>query len=267
MTRLFLLLCLLSTTQTAYADTTLIFKSPNGKDSQQRVIYYIQNGLLRFSEQDSKRINIYDKSRQVFQSIDKEKQTISRIDKDILSRHVEALQRQRLVALAEAEKKVSEQLKSSDINEKALAETAINQLRYPEFYGAHTHLKTEKTTITKNLNGIDCQVYNIIRNNQLLKQICMADYKALEMKPDDYDTLRQFYRFDYTTQTQLLIARGKTEFVLIDYDEENIEGVPIEMTAISENENKLILLLEKSDSGALDSSLFEMSMKNSEKLN
>lgn len=267
MTRLSLLLCLSALTQMTYADTTLVFKSHAGKDSQHRTIYYIKNGLLRFSEQDSKRINIYDKSKQVFLSIDKEKQTISRIDKDILGQHVEALQRQRLMALAEAEKKVNAQLKSSDINEKALAETVINQLRYPEFYGAHTHLKTEKTTITKNLNGIDCQVYNIIRNDQLLKQICMADYKTMNLTSDDYDTLRQFYRFDYSTQTRLLIAQGKTEFVLIDYDEENIDGIPIEITAISENENKLILLLDELDSGTLDSSLFEVSIKNPEKLN
>lgn len=267
MTRLFLLLCLLSNIQTANADATLIFKTSTGKESQQRIIYYIKNGLLRFSEQDSERFNIYDKSRQVFQSIDKEKQTISRIDKDILGRHVEALQRQRLVALAEAEKKVSEQLKSSDINEKTLAETVINQLRYPEFYGAHTHLKTEKTSITKSINGVDCQVYNIIRNNQLLKQVCMADFKTMGLTSDDYDTLRQFLRFDYTTQTQLLIARGKTDFVLIDYDEENIDGVPIEITAISANENKLNLLLDKTDSGTLDSSLFEVSIKNPDKLN
>ena len=267
MTRFVFLLLLLAITQSAFADATLTFKSFAGKDSQHSIIYYIKNGLLRFSEQDSKRINIYDKSRQVFLSIDQEKQTISRIDKDILSKHVEALQRQRLVALAEAEKKVSEQLKSGDINEKSLAESVINQLRYPEFYGAHTFLKTEKTTVTKNLNNIDCQIYNISRNNQLLKQVCMADYKSMGLTSGDYDTLRQFYRFDYTTQTQLLIAQGKTNFVLIDYDEENIDGLPIEITTISENENKLILLLDKTDSGTLDSSLFEVSMKNPEKLN
>ena len=264
MTRLLSLLCLFAITQMAYADATLIFKSSPGNDSQHRIIYYIKNGLLRFSEQDSERFNIYDKSRQVFQSIDKEKQTISRIDKDILGRHVEALNQQRLQALIEAEKKVSAQLKSSDINEKTLAETVINQLRYPEFYGAHTHLKTEKTTTTKNLNGIDCQVYNITRNNQLLKQICMADFRAMGLTSDDYDTLRQFFRFDYATQTQLLIAQGQTNFVLIDYDEEDIDGVPIEISAISENENKLILLLDKTDSGTLNSSLFEVSIKNPE---
>ncbi len=262
MTKFLILLVLLVVTQPAIADATLTIKSYTDKDSEHHLIYYIKNGVLRYSEQGSKRINLYDKSRQVFLSIDQEKQTISRIDKDILSKHVEGLQRQRLVALAEAEKQLADQIKSSDITKRTLAETAINQLRYPEFYGAHTHIKTEKTSTTKTLNGVDCELYNILRNHQLLKQICMADYKAMNLNAEDYDTLRQFLRFDYSTQTQLMIAQGKTDFILIDYDEENIAGVPIEISTISEHENKLILLLDKINTDTLDASLFEAKIQN-----
>ena len=143
-----------------------------------------------------------------------------------------------------------------DDEEKISAESLINQLKYPEFYGAHTFIKIEKTTLSKTIRNIGCDVYNIRRGNSLLKQVCIANNKSLKLG-NDYDTLRAFYKFNYNTQTRLMLATGKTNFTNVDYQQENIDGIPIEVILKSEQGDKLELILDSITIKPLENKLFK----------
>ncbi len=253
--RLFALLLSFFIAHSSHADTTLTFKS-YVKDSSNQLTYYIKNGVLRFSEQGTKRINLYNKAEQSFISIDQESGTISRIDKDIIAKRVEQLKAKRLKRLAEVEAQLHKRLQTMSDKEKEVAESLVNQLKYPEFYGLHTLIQTNRSNQTQKISNIDCQIYDVKRKTELLRQVCMAEAKALGMSADDYQTLRDFYRFNYLTQSQMMIAMGKTDFTHIDYHQENMPGIAIAIVTKSDKERQPNLLLESISLAKLDQSLF-----------
>lgn len=245
-------------TALCHADTTLVFKHYPDKDSSQISTYYIKDGILRLSDQGSKKISLYDKSKQLYQSFDGEDGTISRIDRNILKQNIDRLNQQRLAKLAETEKQLHAELEGMDGEAKRLAESLVNQLKYPEFYGAHTFLKVEKTAQKQTINNIECQIYNIRRQDQLLRQICMAEASTLGISQPDYQTLRDFYHFNYTTQTQIMLAMGNSDFSHIDYEEENVSGIPIESRLVSGSGNSIDLSIVSVSTNAIDAGLMQI---------
>ncbi|MDH5571345.1 MAG: hypothetical protein OEY89_06240 [Gammaproteobacteria bacterium] len=257
MKQLFALIALFYTAL-GHADTTLVFKLFPEKDSNQTYTYQIKDGLVRISEQGSNKISLYDKSKQLYQSFDKASGTISRIDKNILGQSIEHLNQQRLAKLAETEKLLQDKLKSRDDEDRRIAEALINQLKYPDIYGAHTFIKVEKTSGTKTINNIECQIYTIKRREEVLKQVCMASSSTLGMPETDYQSLRDFYHFNYSTQTQVMLAMGKSDFSHIDFEAENMPGIPIEIRLGSKQGNQLESLLHELNTGSLGSDLMQL---------
>ena len=49
-----------------------------------------------------------------------------------------------------------------------------------------------------------------------------------DLSPQEYQTLRSFYAFDYKVLTQIMLAMGKSDFSVIDYEQQKIPGVVIE---------------------------------------
>jgi len=237
------------------ADSTLIFKTFNN-EAKSSLTYHIKGKKLRLTEENSPSINIYDDVTQAFNSNNKETGKTSHIDSAILEQEITRLNQHRMMKIAETEKQLKEKLKAMSDKETLLVESLINQLKYPEFYGAHTLLKIEKTGSSKIISNIDCDVYNIKRGDSLLKQVCIANNKALKLG-DDFDTLRNFYRFNYNTQTRLMLASGKSDFTLIDYQQENIDGIPIEVIIKSEKGDRLEILLDSISVKPLETKLFE----------
>ena len=139
-----------------------------------------------------------------------------------------------------------------------IAESLVNQLKYPEFYGEQTFIETNKGKQTKTINSYDCQVYDISKKGRLMKQLCFSIRQVLGIAEDDYDTLRAFYRFNYMSQTRIKLAMGKTDFLLIDYDKENIQGIPIESTRETPNGKATELVIESISTEPLDRSLFSI---------
>jgi hypothetical protein len=239
----------------AFADSALTFKTYHN-DIESTLTYYIKDQKLRLFEENSPRINIYDKASQIFSSRDKETGKTSRIDSAILAHQIELLNKKRMIKLSEVEKQLREKLGSMDDKEREIAESLINQLKYPEFYGAHTFIKIIKTSLSKTISNINCDVYNIKRGDTLLKQACIASSDTLKLG-DDFSTLDDFYRFNYSTQTRLMLATGKTDFTNVDYHQENIDGIPIEVITKSEKEDRLEIILHSVSTKPLEAALFE----------
>ncbi|MCW9014423.1 MAG: hypothetical protein OQL06_11615 [Gammaproteobacteria bacterium] len=242
----------------APADVTLSYKTFIDKNGSQNLTYSVKNGILRLTENQSERINLYNQSKQIFLSIDQKNANISRIDKNILNKRIEQLNQQRLSKLAEVETGLNKKLQDMSDKEKEIATELVNQLKYPEFYGAHTQIKVIKTAQTKTINEITCDVYDIKRNDSLVKQVCMASRKSLGISPGDYEALRDFHRFNYNTQTRLMLAMGKTDFIEIDYQMENMDGLPLEIITISDNKPTVELLIDSITTKRLDQAYFDI---------
>ena len=253
-----LLITLLLSTQTGHADSTLVFTLPGNSMSENHLTYYIKEGRLRIKESGNRKINVFDQEKQEFTSFDPDTGNISRINSDIIKQHLEKLNKQRLDRLKAIEKDLSQKLETMTTEKKEIAEVLINKLRYPEFYGDHTFLKSSKTSNIKKINDIECQVYNVNLNQKLVRQICMTSADKTKMKNNDYQTLRSFYKFNYDVQSQMSLAAGKTSFTYIDYEQHEIPGIPAEISVFNEQGSQLEQVLDKISHEPVDKTLFDI---------
>ena len=255
MKALYILLFILAGLKPAISDSTLVFKIFSDKSSRINS-YYLKDHQLRLIKEHSELFNLYDKLQQSFSSTNTQSGKISRIDSDILNQRIELLNQKRMKKLAELEKKLRTKLKNMTDNQKKAGESLLNQLKYPEFYGSHTFLNIHKTKQSKTINNIDCDVYQVMHKNTVIKKICIANNHALKLDANDYDTLRNFQKFNYSTQTRFMLAQGKSDFTQIDYQQENIDGIPIEIINTSGKANKLEMMLINVSHHKLDKTLF-----------
>ncbi|MDH5472940.1 MAG: hypothetical protein OEY87_08225 [Gammaproteobacteria bacterium] len=251
------LMALLLMTNLSHADTTLIYKLPDA-NSEKFLTYYIKDSLLRFKEEGMNKTNVFDPGKQEFTSIDQNTGNISRINDAIVNQHTEKLNKERMEKLKSIEAELNKQLQTMDASKKEVAEVLMNKLKYPEFYGDQAYLNTEKTASSKKINNIECQIYNVRLHEKLMRQICMASIDDLKISADDYTALRSFFKFNYRTQSRMMLAAGKTSFNMIDYDEQNIPGIPIEITVFTDQGSKQEQLLHKISNNSLDKALFEI---------
>lgn len=241
-----------------YGDATLTFTTYS-KGNDQLLTYYIKDGMLRYNEQNSNRINLYNQSSQLFMSMDREQQTISRIDKDIIEQRTKSINKQRLDKLQQVEAELNEKLKTMSPEQQEAAASVMNQLKYPEFYGAHNFLKVAATNEQGKVNGFACKVYRVTRKDTLVKTICMASADTLGLSADDYNTLRDFLHFNYLAQTRMMIASGKTDFNFIDYEQENMPGIAVQIIEADDNpDRKPSLQIQEISTKMLEPSLFEI---------
>ncbi len=222
---------LLSSLQYAFADTTLIYSDQLIAKSKPTVTYSIKDNRLKLVESGQNKVNVYNRKTEEFVSYEASSGKRSLLNKDILNKRTKQLNKDRLKTVVEVEKKLQKDLPNMTPAQQETAETLINLYRYPEFYGEHTSLIVRKLKSTKQVNGIECQPYQLYKITNLLKTFCFANAESLKMSEEEYQTLRSFYAFNYTMQSQILIALGDTKFSIIDYDQHAMPGVIIEEIA------------------------------------
>lgn len=252
------LIALLLANNLSHADTTLIFKQPDDSGKEKTLTYYIKDGLLRLTEEGINKINVFDQKKDEFTSIDQATGNISRINQDLVNQHVEKLNKQRLEKLKSVETELNKELQSMDEDKKEVAELLMNKLKYPEFYGEHTYLEAKKTTTSKNINDIECLVYNVTLHGNLVRQICMAPVDKLKITEQDYSTLRAFYKFNYNTQSRMMLATGKTSFTYVDFEAKNMHGIPAEIVLFTKQGSSQDHILYQVKNNTLDKALFEI---------
>jgi hypothetical protein len=227
---------LLSISQYAFADISLTFKTLNNDQYQPSMTYSIKAPLLKFSQTGQNTINLYNRKTRQFTNFDKDSGNTNLLDESTLNRQVSQLKKNRLIKLQGVEKELQKQHATMSTEKQEAAQSVINILKYPDLYGEHTFLKVKKIQPQKQINNINCQVYQLYRNTEKLKSFCLATPKALKMSPEDYQTLRSFYAFNYTMQSQLFLAMGNTKFTIIDYKQHKMPGIVIEDISYENNQ-------------------------------
>lgn len=249
---------LLYTGQYALADTTFEFNRLKDGKSQPVNTYYIKAQQLKYAEASSENMNIYQHDIQQFNAFDSKTAGVSTLNEELLNKHIFELNKQRLDKLREVETKLQQKIKDMNAVQQQAAESLINQLKYPEFYGQHTLLKIKPVSNTRLVNKIECKPYQLYRNDILLRQFCMATPESLKMSKKDYQTLRGFYAFDYKMQSKVLIAMGKTGFTMIDYEQQNMPGVVIEILTYKDKQTIHHVALGDFNHQALSDSIFTL---------
>lgn len=248
MKKLLTCIVLLSFSHYASADITFEFKDIKSTNKQHSVTYKLKNHLLKLTESTSKRINIYNHATDQFVSHDLETGKSSMLNEQVLNQRINQLNQKRLKKLVTVEKEVSAKLKTMTADEQKVGESLINILKYPEMYGEHTLLSVKASIKQKQIADINCQVYELYRNTELLKEFCLADAKSLKISAQEYKTFRNFYNFEYKTQSRLMLALGKTDFVLVDYEQQKIPGIIIETISYKKNKTIQHLILKSFNS-------------------
>lgn len=220
---------LLSLGQYAVADTTLEFKNLRKPGKQDSILYQIKDHKLRFTESSSARVNLYDSKKQQFITLDPNTKKAEMFNKEVLDARVAQFNQQRLLKLSKIEKELQKKLKIMSKKEQEVGESIVNQLKFPEFYGEHTLLRVNALKSSKKIGEVECEIFQLIKKKQRLREYCVANAAALGMNDNDYQTLRSFYAFDYNMLTRLMLAMGKSNFELIDYEKEKMLGIVIEV--------------------------------------
>jgi len=249
---------LLSLGQYAVADTTLEFKNLHNPNKQDSILYQIKDQKLRFTESGSKRVNLFDSKNQQFITFLPDTGKAEMFNREVLDTRVAQLNKKRMLKLSLVEQELKEKLKSMSAKEQEVGESIVNQLKFPEFYGDHTLLKVNALESTKKIDNIECKIYQLIKKKQRLKEYCIANPSALGMNSSDYQTLRNFYAFDYNMLTRLMLAMGKSGFELIDYDKEGMQGVVIEVISFKGDSIMQHQMLASFNNDTLNQSIYDL---------
>ncbi len=249
--------------QFAFADITLNYTLLLN-NSKQQLTYQIKNHQLMLSDSGSDRVNLFDQQKQQFISHDPESKKVSILNKEILEKRITQLKQKHKKQVTEVEQKLQQKLKDMSTKEQEVGASILNQIKYPDLYGEHTLLEVSKTSQSKTISKMECTVYQLSRKGELLKDYCVADRQKLSMSKDEYQTLRSFYHFDYTTQSSLMLAMGKSNFELVDYDEKNIPGIILEIISYKDKQIKQHLLLNDYHNKSLADDIFVISSSREE---
>ncbi len=258
MKKIILSIVLLSSSHYATADITLILKDQASKQGKHLITYRIKDDQLKFTVSGQNRINLFNQKKQQFISFDPDSGKSSMFNESILDQRVSQLNAQRLKKLAQVEKQLADKLQTMKSEERKVGESLINLLKYPEMYGEYTQLKIKKPAKQKEINAINCQVYQLYQDSLLLMDFCLADASSLKMTTEEYRTLRSFYAFNYSMQSRLMLAMGNTRFRLIDYDQQKMPGVVIESINYQDKKISEHLLLKSVDTQDLSPSEFRL---------
>lgn len=249
---------LLSTGQYAAADVTFKFNQLKNNNTQRTFTYQIKAHQLRYSEARSNKQNIFNRQKQQFHSFDPDTGKPSMLNEQLLNIHLTRLNQQREARLAEVEKKLEVKIKDMSAIEQQAAESLLNQLKYPDLYGEHTLLKLKPINETRRINNVECSVYKLFKKDTLIRSYCMASAQALKISPQEYHTLRDFYAFDYKSQSKMLLAMGKTSFTIIDYEQHSMPGIVIETINYKNNKKNNHMILQSVNHNTLVDSLFDL---------
>ncbi len=244
--------------QASIADTTLDYNLLQGERSKLRMSYQIKQQQIRITDNISQRINLYDHEKQQFTSVDSQTRKISLLNEQILNERVAQLNKGRLEHVKQVEQQLQAKLKDMTDKEKDIGTDLLNQIKYPDLYGEHTLLKLNATNTQKTIQGINCRVYQLVRQADLLKEYCVASQTDLGLTATEYKSLRGLYGFEYTTQSRLSLAMGKSNFQLVDFDKLAVDGIFIEEIGYKDAKALRHLILKKVQHKELDPALFSL---------
>lgn len=219
---------LLSLSQYAVADATLTYSQSQSDSKPTSFSFLIRDQRLRVNESGSERINLFKQSGSEFISYNPQNQQLDLMNPAILKARVDELDQQRQQRIKQIETELQQKLAQMSKQEQEIGEALLNQIKYPAFYGEHTQIRVIPLKDRKTVSGIECRVYQLVKQQQRIKEFCMAPAEALGLEQKDYQTLRSFYAFDYSMLSQLMLAMGKSDFTVIDYDAHDMPGVVIE---------------------------------------
>ena len=249
---------LLYTSQYAFADSTLEFKDLISQDNSHKLTFNIKKDLLKFQESGSDRLNLFNQADTQFTSQELKTGKKSVINTQILQKRVNQLTAKRLNKLSKVEKQVENKLKDMSDTEQEVGETVLTQLKYPEMYGEQNLLIIKPIDKNKEIASVSCQVHQLFKKNKLVKEYCLASAKGLKMSPQNYKTLRSFYEFDYHMQSQIMLAMGKSNFNLVDFNKQKIPGVVVETIGYKDNKVSQHLILTSFSNQALGDDIFAL---------
>lgn len=249
---------LLYTSQYALADATFKYSSLKGNNSKHLLTYFIKAQQLKYTETSSNKDNVFNHKIQQFTSLDQKTGSLSSLNNEILNAHVMQLNQQRMQKLQSVEKELNIKLKDMSAVQQQAGESLINQLKYPDLYGEHTLMTIKPVKKTKQVNKIECKQYQLYKKSTLIREYCLATPQALGISDNDYQTLRSFYSFDYKMQSKIMIAMGKTGFTIIDFEQQNMPGIVIEIINYNDKLISHHLVLEAVNTDSLDKDIFNI---------
>lgn len=252
-----IVVCLMSLQQVSFADVTLKLSRYSNNGKQNTFTILVKHQRLRLDD-DSKRINLFDAQQQRFISQNTRSGKIARMDLGILTQRAKQLNQKRQQRLQKVLAELDKKRPQMSQTEQEVGEDLINQIKYPQQYGAYTFNRLEKISTQKEIAGVQCQLYALKRKKQLLKTLCIANQKQLGISSQDFNTLIDYEEFQYQVESQINLAMGDADFDLISLKQQHISGFVIESRQQHGKQLRDQQRLIQISSQALEKSPFEL---------
>jgi hypothetical protein len=214
MKKILLVLTLFS--HVVYADSTLIMKTVSG-DAENEI--YIKDGQLRFVMKSNKkvqRISLFSQAQKKLVMLNKNNKTFFVIDKRVIKAQ-KAFMAQRLKMLYAQTTKQMEFLPEAD---REKAESFLSKINPATGEMKRPNIQFKPLGKFAKVGKYICERVNVFVDNELSKELCLADDKALKMDKKDFSVLKDFFSFMKESNGQQ------------DDNIPNLKGIPIATKAL-----------------------------------
>lgn len=84
-----------------------------------------------------------------------------------------------------------------------------------------------QTSEQREVNGYSCQVFRVLKNQQLDSEMCVASRKSLSMSENDYDTLKAMHHFAQRMASKAAMFLGNLGGTFPGLAAGKIDGLPV----------------------------------------
>ena len=224
----------------SFADTTLVFVADEDASKIQ-----IKDGMLRASDQRHPHdYMLFDSKSRTMTAIDSQNKKYTRID--------ETRMKQVGGMVSEMQRQMEAQLKNLPPEQQAQMREMMKGMMPPGIDEANQPIRSEATSQTSKIGDWTCKIMHIFKGNEKVSQVCVADYKALNIPEQDYQVMKGLMSFVDGISESFPMA-DQASFASADLGD-GMLPVIVEMQQQSTKERSMTL--NKVDTGSLDESLF-----------
>lgn len=205
------------------ADVTLVLKGTHGHDSTIQV----KNGVGRMSNAGWDQYTLFDAGTETMTHVDPKQQRYMPMTKERLEENMQAAANMQK-SMAPHIDEIRAGLSELPEDQRKMIEQRMEGLMGAPAAGKPAEPVTIKTVPrgTETIAGLECQLYDVLKNDQHVGEVCLATASSGKISPEDFETLEAMMAFTRNMASMATDMMGKAgsqkEMLSVD-----LKGVPI----------------------------------------
>jgi len=232
----------------AMADTTLSFNDGRQPDPTSFLIKDGQVLMQGKSPQGGEFASIYNSQKNHFLIVDYGRQNYYVMDKPLLDKQIKLMEEMR--ARMKQNMQTQMQMQQLPPEQKKMMEQRMDAMLNPP---KPPPMKITNTGKAESINGIDCNLFDVHRGEEKVREVCVAKTEALKISEADYNTLRSMFAYmkDMAETLAKQSPMGSDDGAMMA----EMDGIPVEMRDLRQG---FVSRLEGVSNNDISPSLFQI---------